>query len=251
MSLETVLAETTNTELEKGKNIRVYDCQTVEYRKALALQEKLREERVRDAIPDTILLLEHPHVYTIGENVGREVLQSLIKESLTHELIQTGRAGKITYHGPGQIVAYFICEVPFKHQANFHTEVEDIVIKALKKYEIETYSRKNEQDPRSPNQKRGIRGVWYNQEGVYKKVAAIGLQFMPAPIYRGIRMAVSMHGVALNVNTDLSQFEKIYPCGFDYDVMTSTERILGRKLKLEDMKKIIAEEIKEGLEKKW
>ena len=74
---------------------------------------------------------------------------------------------------------------------------------------------------------------------------------MPAPIYRGIRMAVSMHGVALNVNTDLSQFEKIYPCGFDYDVMTSTERILGRKLKLEDMKKIIAEEIKEGLEKKW
>jgi lipoate-protein ligase B len=110
----------------------------------------------------------------------------------------------------------------------------------LKRFSIEAYSRKDEIDPRTS--KRGIRGAWYSLGGVPKKIVAQGLQIESAgredvgTTALGKPIVVTMHGFALNGNTDLTKFERIYPCGFQHDVMSSMEVVLGKKVDMNQVK---------------
>ncbi len=233
MSLEILLKEQPRI-MNVADNLQVIDVGTIEYKEALAMQERLQLLRKNNAIPNTVVLCEHPEVYTVGTDVKEGELTTLIRKELEHGVVSVKRGGKITYHGPGQIVAYFICKLPFDKYAAFITDIEDIAIATLRRFGIEAYSRKEDIDPRTS--KRGIRGAWYDLQGVQKKIVAQGLQMDNAGReYIGIGrqsrlMVVTMHGFALNGNTDLTKFERIYPCGFQHDVMTSMKVILGRKI---------------------
>ncbi len=239
MSLEILLKEQPRIRTV-SENLQVIDVGTIEYKEALAMQERLQLLRKNKAIPNTVMLCEHPEVYTVGTDVKEGELTTLIRKELEHEVVPVKRGGKITYHGPGQIVAYFICRFPFDKYAAFITDIEDIAIATLRIFGIEAYSRKEDIDPRTS--KRGIRGVWYNLEGVPKKIVAQGLQIENAGredagiTAQSRQMVVTMHGFALNGNTDLAKFERIYPCGFQHDVMSSMEVLLGRKIDMNQVK---------------
>jgi lipoate-protein ligase B len=178
----------------------------VEYEPALALQERLREERIAGRIPDVLLLLEHPPVLTIGRGgSGANVLQS--EDSLRARgirLHRIGRGGDVTYHGPGQLVGYPILDLRERgrdvHQ--YLRDLEEVFIRLL--------ARRGVNGERIP----GATGVWV--EG--KKILAIGV---------GVRKWVSLHGFAFNVFPELSHFRMIRPCGFDAESVTSLEELIG------------------------
>lgn len=235
-------------EFERASNIsedlKIIDCEVVEYKKALQMQEYLRELRKGDNIPDTVLLLEHPHVYTLGTDVKEGELPSLIKDKINEEIVATGRGGKITYHGPGQLVGYFIWKIPLKKLGKFLNQIEQTMVSALQTFGIDAYSRKREEDVRL----KGIRGAWIMREGIPKKIASQALEMTHAPKREEEDMVVSMHGFALNVNTDKRYFAKINPCGFEYNVMTSMQEILGREIDMLAVKREIIKQLKERRE---
>jgi lipoyl(octanoyl) transferase len=214
------------------------DCQmitlgTLRYADAWTLQEQLVHARSADQIPDTLLLLEHPHTYTLGTSGHNEnVLLS------AHQLAERGieihsvnRGGDVTYHGPGQLVGYPIIKLP-AGQDRLHADViayvrrlEQVLIKALNGYGISAY-------PYT-----GYTGVWLDHEinGHIQpaKIAAIGVKVNTR--------RVTMHGFALNVNTDLSYFNGIIPCGIPDKPVTSVEAVLGRKQDMTDVAVRVAE----------
>ena len=193
-------------------------------------------------------MLEHPHVYTLGKDVKEDEVSNLVKEKLDAEVIQVQRGGKITYHGPGQLVVYFICRMPFKNYGRFLTQVEEVGIAALRAMHIEAYSRKEEIDPRYGT--KGIKGAWYNLGGIPKKVVAQGLEFRRSQRQdKEDSMVVTMHGFAMNVNTDLVYFQKIHPCGFNYDVMSSMKEITGTEIDMEKVKSTVKDKLREKLVK--
>ena len=227
MDLETQIAD-----LE----IDVIDLKRMNYKEALKLQEKLREERKKDKILNTVLFVEHDHVYTIGTDFVDQ--NSVIRDNLpsSDQLVEVNRGGKITYHGPGQLVGYFIFKVPLDKVGNFQNYIEDLTIDTLRSFDIRAFSRKGEQDKYGKN----IRGAWCRVNGVNRKVAAQGLEFKAAgKNERKESLVVTMHGFAFNVNTDLDYFKPIKPCGFEYDVMTSMREILGKDIDIEAVKQII------------
>jgi lipoyl(octanoyl) transferase len=175
----------------------------VPYREAFALQERLRDARQADAIPDTLLLLEHPPVYTKGRRAQPSDLpmgeQWYLSQGI--DVAESDRGGQVTYHGPGQLVGYPIMrvrEVP----AYVHT-METAMIAALADEGIDAEVRE------------GLTGVWAGES----KIGSIGVH-----VSRG----VTTHGFAVNVDGDLQPFEWIVPCGIDNVRMTSVLKETGR-----------------------
>ena len=181
----------------------------IEYRKAYELQKELLQERLKGQIADTLLLLEHPPTITVGK-VGKleNVLVSPAELATAGvSLILTDRGGDVTYHGPGQIVGYPILDLRERNRDahQYVHNLEEMLIRTLADYGVES-----ERDPSHA-------GVWVNDE----EVAALGLS---------IHRWITMHGFALNVNTDLNHFSLINPCGFTSKTATSMARLLGYEL---------------------
>src|SRR5207249_2103415 len=179
------------------------------YLEALALQRKLVEQRRSGAIDDVLLLLEHPHVITLGVrgDGGRAHIlagaDALAARGV--EVHETGRGGDVTYHGPGQIVGYPILDLkPDRCDVHRYVrDLEDVLIRTAADFGIGAQ--------RVP----GLTGVWVGRE----KLAAIGVR---------LSRWITSHGFALNVSTDLEYFNLIVPCGIADRGVTSVERLLGR-----------------------
>ncbi len=189
------------------------------YAEAWALQTSLSGQRKQGSIPDQLLLVEHPHVLTLGRN-GRMENVLLSAERLNElgiEFFESNRGGDITYHGPGQIVGYPIIDLrEWKRDVVAYVRgIEEVVIEALRQFGLE-----GKRDP-------GATGVW-TPEG---KICAIGVH---------ISRWVSMHGFALNWTTDLEYFRYIVPCGLARPV-TSMER-LGVSVERERVHQVLVEE---------
>lgn len=178
------------------------------YAEGLALQERLVRARRADEIPDQLLLLEHPHVITMGSASHPEhvLVDEARREELGIEFSETGRGGDATYHGPGQLVGYPILHLApdRKDVHRYLRDLEEVLLRVLAVYGVQ--GRRSE----------GQTGVWTEQG----KVAAIGVRVSSGWI--------TSHGFALNVATDLTYFDTIVPCGIPGSRTTSLERLLGR-----------------------
>lgn len=205
--------------LEKPIDYRESFCQIhnlglFDYQDALRLQRELVQARLRNELPDTLLLLEHPAVITIGKS-GNEENLLIDKVALCQQgvsLFYTDRGGDITAHNPGQLVGYHIIDIADKglDPHSYVYSLEEVIIQTLKYFSITAH--------RSPN----YRGVWIGTE----KVCSIGVKF---------NRSVTSHGFALNVNNDLNHFTYIYPCGIRGVVMTSVSKVLGREVTVKEV----------------
>jgi lipoyl(octanoyl) transferase len=186
------------------------------YEEALALQRSLVDERRAGRIGDTLLLLQHPHVITVGVrgDGGRShILAS--PETLAARgvpICEAGRGGDVTYHGPGQLVGYPILDLnPDRRDVHRYVrDLEEALIRTAADYGI------------GAERVDGLTGVWVGRE----KLAAIGVR---------IARWITSHGFALNVSTDLDYFDLIVPCGIADRGVTSLERLLGRPVELADV----------------
>lgn len=190
---------------------RIRNLGRVPYAEAWEIQRELLEKRALGEIPDTLLILEHPHVITLGRKTPgvRELEESGQKEWQGVPLYFVERGGEATYHGPGQIVMYPIFELSGSFgPKQFLRLMELAMVELLKEFSIEAWALE------------GKTGVWLKDAlGRERKIASLGI---------AVRKNVSWHGLAFNVNTDLSYFRKISPCGFSPEVMTSLEELTGR-----------------------
>jgi lipoyl(octanoyl) transferase len=184
------------------------------YAEAWDLQKVLARRRKRDEVPDTFVLCEHPPVYTVGRGArdganlgaGEGYLRSL-----GAEVFWSDRGGDATFHGPGQIVGYPILRLKDRDTHGYLRRLEDLLIRVLAGYGLEGWHHPE------------YTGVWVGE----KKVAAIGVKFSSGWI--------ASHGFALNVNTDLSWFDRITPCGIREFGVTSLRRELGREVPLAEV----------------
>ncbi|MDX1674751.1 MAG: lipoyl(octanoyl) transferase LipB [Longimicrobiales bacterium] len=204
-----------------ARTLEVRRLDRVAYADGLALQEELVAARRAGRIPDTLLLLEHPHVITLGSSsdVSHVLLDEGERRLLGIELFETGRGGDVTYHGPGQLVGYPILDLK-PDRKDLHRYIRDLessLIRLLETYGLEA------------DRKEGLTGVWVGDE----KVAAIGVRVSSGWI--------TSHGFALNVGTDLSFFGSIVPCGIREHGVTSMERLLGREVDREEVETRVAE----------
>jgi lipoyl(octanoyl) transferase len=186
----------------------------VNYADALRLQRERVAARRAGAIPDTLLLLEHPHVYTLGRNARPENLlvsrQQLAARGA--EVFEIDRGGDVAYHGPGQLVGYPIFDLA-QHRRDiawYMRSLEEVLIEVAGDYGIEA------------GRLAGAPGVWVGND----KLAAMGVH---------ISRWVTSHGFAFNVNTDLRYFEWIVPCGLRDKGVTSLERLLGRPAAMDEV----------------
>ena len=190
----------------------VVQAGVVEYLKAWDMQKALALQVAEETQPNTLLVLEHPPVYTIGRRGTRD--QVLLDDSqlsnLGISIHDVDRGGQVTFHGPGQLVAYPVLDLrEWGGPVKYVRTLELVIIRTLADFGIA--ARLNE----------GLTGVWVGDDAEpegSRKIAAIGVR-----ISRG----VCNHGLALNVNTDLSAFEHIIPCGIDDRGVASMERLLG------------------------
>jgi lipoyl(octanoyl) transferase len=204
---------------------RVEQLGTVIYAEGLRLQAERIAQRKSQEIPDTLLLLEHPHVYTLGRNARRENL--LISEEqlaqLGAQLFETNRGGDITYHGPGQLVGYPIFDLT-QHRRDiawFMRSLEEVFIGVARKFGIEA------------GRLASAPGVWVGNE----KLVAMGVH---------ISRWVTSHGFAFNVNTDLRYFDWIVPCGLRDKGVTSLAKLLGQKVEMERVTDCVVERFGEA-----
>ncbi|MHB9041794.1 MAG: lipoyl(octanoyl) transferase LipB [Melioribacteraceae bacterium] len=191
------------------------DLGLIDYKQAWDLQKEIFDLRLRNEINDTFFLLEHPHTYTLGKVAERENLissESQLKE-LGISVYDIDRGGDITYHGPGQIVGYPIIKLSdWKEDTHLYLRgLEEVIILTCREYGIET-----ERNPK-------YTGVWIGE----RKIAAIGIK---------VSRWITMHGFAFNVNTDLSYFGGIIPCGIKDKDVTSLQRELGREISIDEVK---------------
>jgi lipoyl(octanoyl) transferase len=184
---------------------------TVDYQEALELQEKVREERKRDARPDTLILLEHAPVITLGRGAKLEhVLATRAElERRGIALHEIGRGGDVTYHGPGQLVGYPIIDLkPDRCDVRrYVTDLEETMMRVASKYDV------------AARRIEGIRGVFAGDD----KLGAVGVR---------ISQWITMHGFALNVSTDLDGFRLIVPCGLTDHGVTSLSRETGQSVEV-------------------
>ena len=185
------------------KRLDVVDLGVLSYRDAYARQQVLVDAVHAGRARDTLLLVEHPHVYTLGRN--REAAGNVLAAGEV-EVVQVERGGDVTYHGPGQLVAYPIIQLA-ESERDLHAfmrRLEDAIIATLARAGLEA------------GRSDGNTGVW--REG--RKLASIGI---------ACRRWVTWHGLALNVSTDLSYFQRINPCGFEASVMTTLAAEIGAR----------------------
>lgn len=235
MKLEEMMAPLSH----RTNKITVRDGGMMDYSRALALQQELREQRMKNIISDTVLLVEHEPVYTIGKDPVAE--ETLIKTQLPAPVVRIDRGGKITYHGSGQLVTYFIFKMPLSEVGNFVDRIENLTVETVNSFGLPCYSRKEEKDSYG----KYIRGAWCFKEGQHRKIAAQGLETKRAGLDEKTQQPclVTMHGCALNVNTNLSYFQAINPCGFTYDVMTSMQDMAGYKFSMDEVKEMFKKKI--------
>lgn len=199
------------------------DLGLIDYKQAWDLQKEIFDFRLRNEINDTLFLLEHPHTYTLGKVAEKENLIS--SESQMNELgisvYEIDRGGDITYHGPGQIVGYPIIKLSdWKEDTHQYLRgLEEVIILTCREYGIET----------ERNSK--YTGVWIGE----RKIAAIGIK---------VSRWITMHGFAFNINTDLSYFGGIIPCGIKDKDVTSLQRELGREININEVKEKLIKNFK-------
>jgi lipoyl(octanoyl) transferase len=192
----------------------------IAYDEALALQQRLVEERRAGVIGDTLLLLEHPPVITLGaKNRGRSTNVIGTPAQLAHAgvaVVETGRGGDVTYHGPGQLIGYPILDLrPDRCDVRRYVrDLEGVLIRAVRPFGI------------SAGRVDGLTGVWAGPAGREEKLAAIGVR---------ISRWITSHGFALNVSTNLGHFDLIVPCGIADRGVTSIERLTGRAVRMTDV----------------
>jgi lipoate-protein ligase B len=183
---------------------------SMDYLAALALQEKLVELKQREPSADILLFVEHPHVYTLGRG-GDEANVLSAQEVPVH---RTSRGGDVTYHGAGQLVVYPIVDLRSKLRKDVHKYLRNLELSS-----IETLKDFGLQANRRPP----YTGIWIDD----RKIAAIGV---------AVRRCITFHGLALNVNTDLSYFERIIPCGLAWAEVTSMQKEIGVEQSLGDVR---------------
>ena len=187
---------------------KIQDLQRLNYKDTLKIQENLREQIAINKSKDSLIIVEHDHVYTLGKNANRN---NILNNSCT--IVQTNRGGDVTYHGPGQLVFYPILNLKKKNIGvkAYVKKIEEIIQLTLADFKIDSHVPYKET------------GVWTNS----KKIASIGIH-----VSRGI----TMHGLAINVSTDLNYFNNIISCGIEGIEMTSLHKELGKKIPMNDIK---------------
>ncbi|MDP7273025.1 MAG: lipoyl(octanoyl) transferase LipB [Candidatus Marinimicrobia bacterium] len=184
------------------------------YQEVWAYQKKIQSKRIAGEIEDTLLMVEHEPVYTLGKNANENHLLQSRDQSV--DVFNIERGGDITFHGPGQLVGYPILDLShYKKSISWYMRtLEQIIIDTVSEFGIEAKRIK------------GLTGVWVGDE----KIAALGVR---------IRRWVTMHGFSINVNTDLTFYDGIIPCGiFDHGI-TSMEQLLCRPQDMEKVKKVV------------
>lgn len=184
------------------------------YSEGLGLQKEIVRRRVAKEIPDTLLLVEHPPVITLGKMAKRE---HLIGSRADVEVVETPRGGDVTYHGPGQIVGYPILDLTALNTdlKKYLHKLEEVMIRAVAAYGI------------MAGRLEGMTGAWVAD----RKIGAIGVR---------VEKWVTSHGFALNANTDLGGFDLIIPCGLRGKGVTSIAREIGRDVDLDELRRSIA-----------
>jgi len=188
---------------------KVQDLKRKNYQDTLKIQESLREQVLSNASHEYLILVEHEHVYTLGKNANSS---NILNKAC--DIIQTDRGGDVTYHGPGQLVAYPIINLKKRKIGvkSYVKMIEQLISNTLMYYCLETHVPIKET------------GVWVED----KKIASIGIH-----VSRG----VTMHGLAVNISTDLSYFDNIISCGIEGVKMTTIDKELGKKIAMNDIKK--------------
>ena len=187
------------------------------YNKIWELQKNLHDKVSKEELGDIVLLLEHPHVYTLGKNANKNhLLPSYPRDA---EVVDIDRGGDITYHGPGQLVGYPIINLKhYKKSVSWYmSTLEDIIISVLSDIGINS------------NKSDGLTGVWVEDE----KICAFG-----------VRMAqwTTMHGFALNLNPDMNFFNGIIPCGIFEHGVTSIKELIETDLSMYDLSEMVSKE---------
>ena len=187
----------------------------VDYADGLRLQRERSAARKADLIPDTLLLLEHPHVYTLGRNAKKENILLSVEQLVMRgvQVFEIDRGGDVTYHGPGQLVGYPILDLT-QHRRDiawYMRSLEEVLIAVARDYEI------------GAGRLAGAPGVWVGND----KLAAMGVH---------ISRWVTSHGFAFNVNTDLRYFDWIVPCGLRDKGVTSLQKLLGVPVAMDGVK---------------
>ena len=201
--------------MSEGYPARLLDLGTREFAEVWALQRELVAARQRDEIPDTLILVEHPHVITLGRGSHRE---NLVKVGGV-PTFEIERGGDVTYHGPGQLVGYPILLLrPDERDLHVYLRnLEEILLRTLGDFGI----------PAGRNT--GWTGAWTRPDGptAPRKLASIGV---------AVKRWVTLHGFALNVSTDLTQFAAINPCGLEAGIMGSMTSVRGRPFEVLEVK---------------
>ena len=181
-------------EIKKSQN-------PVKYKEAISFMEDRLKDIDLKKVDDLIWVLEHDHIYTSGTSYNEN---EIIDKSIN--IIKTNRGGKITYHGPGQLICYFVIDLKKgkKDIRKFISVIEKSIIETLKLYDIETFA-----------DKENI-GIWYNDNSTIKKVAAIGVR---------VSKWIAYHGFSININNDLKKYDAIIPCGIKDKGITNLKQI--------------------------
>jgi lipoate-protein ligase B len=197
---------------------RLLDLGTREYGEVWALQREMVAARQRDEVPDTLILVEHPHVITLGRGTHREN----VLNPRDIPVFEIERGGDVTYHGPGQLVGYpiFLLRQPERDLHVYLRNIEESLIQAIARFEI------------AGARKESWTGVW--NPTCTRKLASIGV---------AVKRWVTLHGFALNVSTELAMFTAINPCGLEASVMGSMETELGRPVPLAAVKAAVRDAV--------
>ena len=208
----------------------LFDLGLINYKMAWDLQHQLWSKRVNDELPDMLLILEHPHVITLGRRGNRShlIASPEVLETMKIPVFHVERGGDVTYHGPGQMVVYPILDLKeYGYRlVRYIGQLEEVILRVLKDFGIE-----GKRDPLN-------RGVWVNGE----KIASVGV---------AIKRWISFHGFSLNYETDLKYFELINPCGLEGKKMTTMAKTLGTGISRERLWERISFHSKEVFQKDW
>ena len=203
-----------NIEIKKSKK-------PVKYTDAIKFMEMRLKELNEKNKDELVWILEHNEIYTAGTSYNKNEIKD---ESI--KIIKTKRGGKITYHGPGQLICYFVIDLKKRNKdiRKFISIIEKTIIDTIKFFNINTFSDKDNI------------GIWYNDNSDIKKIAAIGLR---------VSKWIAYHGFSININNDLKKYNKIIPCGIKNKAVTNLENI--KKNKYANLKKILLKNLIKNL----